>query len=233
MKALLKKELTEFFSSLIGYAVPAIFASFLVFLFVKDVFVVGSFSFVNFFSFMPWVFMIFIPAISMRAFAEEKKRNTLEVLLSLPFLEKQIVLGKFFAGLFMIIIGLILTLPLPVVFFFLAKVYFPEVIVGYFGALLLAASFLSLSLYISSKTESQILAFIISSLTLFFLLVFSSDFAATVVPESLLSYVNFLLPSFNFEPFTKGLVSVPALFYFLSFVFLFLFLTVLELEKRE
>ena len=233
MKSVFKKEVVFYFSSLIGFSVPALFAAFAVFLFVKDIFVIGSFSFVNFFSIIPWIFMIFIPAIAMRAFAEERKRNTLEVLLSLPLFEKQIVLGKFFAAFLLLLIGISLTLPLPIAFFYLAKVYLPEVAVGYFGAILLGASFLSLSLYISSKTDSQILSFLLSALSLFFLLVLSSDFAAPIVPESALSYINFIFPSFHFDPFTKGLISLPSLLYFLSFTLLFLFLTVLELERRE
>ena len=233
MRAVFKKEVIYFFSSLIGFVVPALFAAFTVFIFVKDIFIVGSFSFVNFFSVIPWIFMIFIPAVAMRAFAEERKRNTLEVLLSLPVFERDIVLGKFFAAFFIVIIGVLLTLPLPIVLFYLAKIYPPEVIVGYLGVVFLAASFLSFSLYISSKTNSQILAFLLSALSLFFLLVLSSDFAASVVPENILSYVNFIFPSFHFEPFTKGLIPLPSVLYFLSFVLLFLFLTVLELERKR
>ncbi len=233
MKAVFKKEINFYFNTINGYLPLALFSIFAVFLFVKDIFVVGSLSFTSFFSLLPWILMIFIPALSMRVFSEEKKRNTIEVLLSLPVEEKEIVLGKFFALSLLILLAFVLTFPAIAILAFLTKAYLPEIAVGYLGALLLSLSFLSFCFYVSSKTSSQIVAFLISSLSLFFLSALSSDFAASFVPEVVLRPFNFLFPLINYDPFTKGLISFSAFFYFLSFSFLFLFLTVLELEKRE
>ena len=177
--------------------------------------------------------MIFVPAVAMKSFAEERKRNTLEVLLSLPFSEWDIILGKFLAAFSIVLIGVALTLVLPVVLFFLSKVYLPEILVGYLGVVLLSSSFLSLSLYISSKTDSYIVSFLISAIAIFFLLVFSSDFASPVIPEKLLYFINFLLPLYHFDAFAKGVINLASVLYFVSFTIFFLFLTVIELEKKK
>lgn len=233
MKAIVKKELNFYFNTVNGYIPVALFAIFANFLFVKDLFAVGTVSFSNFFSFLPWILLIFIPALAMRIFSEEKRRNTLEVLLSLPLEEKTIVLGKFFALSLILLISIFLTFPAVFVIAFITKAYLPEIFVGYFGVILLSLAFLSFCFYVSSKTDSQIVAFLASVLILFFLLVFSSDFVASYIPENLLRPVNFLFPLINYEGFGKGLISLSSVFYFISFLFLFLFLTVLELEKRE
>ncbi len=223
----------HYFNSPMGYISASLFAGFVNFIFVKDIFVIGSFSFSNFFSLIPWVFMIFIPAISMRLFSEERRNKTLEVLISLPLLEREIVLGKFLAAFLVISVGLLLTMFVPITFFFIVKIYLPEVLVGYSGVLLLAAAFLSFSIFVSGRTNSQIVAFLVSSLFLFLFLVFSSDFASTVVPESLLRYINFLLPLIHYNNFAKGVIDLSSVVYFLSATAMFLFLTVIDLEKRR
>src|SRR3989344_9699856 len=93
-KNLYKKELNYYLNNPIGYIVVVLFAVFANFLFVKDIFVIGSVSLRPFFSFLPWLFLVFVPALTMRVLSEEKRINTIEVLLTLPISELQIVLAK-------------------------------------------------------------------------------------------------------------------------------------------
>ncbi len=238
MKALYKKELQFYLNNPIGYIVIILFAVFANFLFVKDIFVLGSASLRPFFDILPWLLMVFIPALTMRAISEEKKNNTLEVLLSLRISETQIVLSKFLALLTMVAIGLLLTVSLPFSLHFLtsnagSKVYIPEFLTGYLGILLLSASFIAISLFFSSQTKNQVVAFLGSVITLFFLVVSSTDFVAGVLPRFIYDFVTYISPVTQVSSFLKGVLDVRNIFYFLSSTAIFLLLTIIDLERRS
>lgn len=238
MKALIKKELSFYLNNPIGYIVVILFAIFANFMFVKDIFVTGSASLRPFFDIIPWLFMIFVPALSMRMLSEEKKSNTIEVLLSLPLSEMQIVLAKFIVIVILIKIGLILTLGLPISMYFLTdqvggQIYLPEILVGYIGVVFLGCFYASISLFFSSLTKNQIVAFLLSVVTIFFLITFSTDFASGVIPQILRVPLNYLSPVTQLSGFTKGVIDLRAVFYFFSSTILFLLWTVIDLEKRK
>lgn len=233
MLTLYKKELNYYFNNPIGYIIIVLFAAFANFLFIKDIFVIGSASMRAFFGIIPWLFLVFIPALSMRALAEEKRMNTLETLLTLPISETQIVISKFLALLSIVGVGLVLTLGLPVSLSLLTKLYLPEVLVGYLGVVLVGAFYLSLSLYFSSQTKNQVIAFLFAAVVLFFLTVASSDFSASVVPKFVLDTISYFTPLYHLDNFVKGVIDLRSVLYFLSFTILFLFLTIIDLEKRD
>ena len=238
MFTLYKKELAYYLNNSIGYIVIVLFAIFANFLYVKDIFVVGSASMRPFFNILPWLLMVFVPALCMRSIAEEKRTNTIELLLTLPVSETQVVLAKYLALLTLTGVSFVLTMGLPVSLFFLTKsnlsnLYIPEILVGYVGSVLIASAFISLSLFFSSKTKNQVVAFLSSAVILFFLIIFSSDFASSVLPKALQDRLNYLSPVYHLQNFIKGLVDLRSLFYFLSFTVAFLFMTIIELEKRE
>lgn len=237
MKALYKKELQFYLNNPIGYIVIILFAVFANFLFVKDIFVMGSASLRPFFDILPWLLMIFVPALTMRSISEEKKTNTLEVLLGLRVSETQIVLSKFLALLTMVGIGLLLTVSLPFSLHFLisnagSKVYIPEFLTGYFGELLLAAAFIAISLFFSSQTKNQVVAFLLSVITLFFLIVSSTDFVAGVLPRFIYDFVTYISPVTQVSSFVKGVLDLRSIYYFVSFTAIFLILTIIDLERR-
>lgn len=237
MFTLYKKELSYYLNNPIGYIIIVIFAIFANFMFVKDLFLSGSGSMRPFFGFLPWLLMIFIPAISMRSISEEKRNNTIETLLTLPISEIQIVLAKFLALLTLTVIGLMLTLGLPITLYILTntefgRLYIPEVVSGYIGLVLLSASFISISMFFSSQTKNQVIALIMSVLSLFFLIVLSSDFL-TFLPRIVQDALVAISPLLHLQNFTKGVIDVRSLFYFLSCTGVFLFLTVIDLEKRD
>lgn len=233
MKHLYKKELDYYFNSPVGYIIIILFAVFANFLFVKDIFVVGSASMRSFFGLVPWLLLIFVPALTMRIFSEEKRTNTIEILLTLPISETEIVLTKFFALLTLLTISLVLTAGLPISLFILAKLYLPEIIIGYLGAVLLGGGFIAITMFFSSQTKNQVVVFLISIITLFFLMVLGADFMETVLPKTILDYLNYLTPMYHLGNFIKGIIDVRSLVYFLSLIIISLFLTVISLEKRE
>ncbi len=233
MYTLYKKELNYYFNNPIGYIVIVLFASFANFLFIKDIFVVGSASMRSFFSILPWLFLVFVPALSMRILSEEKRTNTIEVLLTLPVSETQIVVAKFFALLTLVAMGLLLTVGLPISLSFLTKIYLPEILVGYLGSLFLASLYISLSMFFSSLSKNQVMAFLGSVLVLFLLLVLSTDFTASVLPGFIQDFLVYFSPYEHLQNFIKGVVDLRSLFYFVSFSIMFLFLTIINLEKRS
>lgn len=233
MKTLYKKELGYYLNNPLGYIIVILFGVFANFLFVKDIFVVGSASLKPFFNFLPWLFLVFVPALTMRILSEEKRINTLEVLLTLPVSESQIVLAKLFALLTLTGIGLLLTLGLPLSLSFLTKIYFPEIIVAYLGCLFFAAALISICLYFSSLTKNQVVAFLISAVVIFFLLVLGTDFTANLLPGRIYDFLIYFSPINHLNNFVKGVMDLRSLFYFASFTALFIFLTVVDLEKRK
>jgi len=230
---LIKKELSYYLNNPIGYITVILFAVFSNFLFVKDIFLVGSASMRPFFGLAPWLLMIFIPALSMRIIAEEKRTNTIETLLTLPISETQIVLSKFVSILLLVMITLLLTLGLPISLSLLTKIYLPEIIISYIGLFLLSSSFIALSMYFSSLTKNQVVAFMVSAVAIFFLLVLSTDFLSTVLPKFIQDFTNYFSPVYQLQSFVKGVVDLKSIVYFLSLTVFFLFLTVIDLEKRS
>lgn len=229
---LYKKELAYYFNNPVGYIVIILFGVFANFLFVKDIFVVGSASMRPFFSLLPWLLMVFIPALAMRIISEEKRMNTIEVLLTLPVSEFQVVSAKFLALLTLVIIGLLLTVGLPVSLSLVTKIYYPEIIVAYIGTIFLSGGLISLSMFFSGRTKNQVVAFLASLLSIFLLLVLGSDFLSPVLPGFIQDYLSYFTPNFHFQGFIKGVVDLKSLFYFISFIVTFLFLTTIDLEKR-
>ena len=238
MKALCKKELQFYLNNPIGYIVIILFAVFANFLFIKDIFVIGSASMRPFFDVLPWLFMIVIPAITMSMFAQERRTKTIEVLLSLPVSELQIVIAKFLVGLSLVAISLILTLALPLSLFALtsqlgAQLYIPELIVGYMGALFVAASYISIGLYFSLRFENQMVSYLLSVLVLFILIMFSTDFMGGILSGQLQSLLAYFSPVTQMQGFIKGVIDLRSTLYFVNLTALSLFLTITTLERRD
>jgi len=232
MKALYKKELMQLLNSPVGYSVPVVFALFLGYLFMKDVFVVGSASLKPFFSLAPWLLFILIPALSMRSISEEKRSNTIEVLMTLPLPESTIVLAKLLSLFTIIAITLGLSLSIPLVLGFISALYLPEIIVGYMGLLLLSLLYLSFSLFISSRVSNQIASFSLSAIILFLMTTLSSDFLANILPKTVQDILLFGSPLLHLDNFVKGIIDLRSLSYFTLLTILFFKLTVTELQKR-
>ncbi len=233
MFTLYKKELSYYLNNPIGYIVIVLFAVFANFFFIKDIFVIGSASMQPFFSILPWLFLIFIPAVSMRTLSEEKRTNTIETLLTLPISETQIVAAKFLAILTVVTLSLALTLGLPIALSLLTKLYLPEILVGYLGAVLMASSYIGLSMFFSSQTKNQVIAYLASAIVLFFLVVAGGDFLGSVLPKVAQDYLSYFSPLYHLQTFTIGVIDLRSVFYFVSITLVFLFFTVVDLEKRN
>jgi ABC-2 type transport system permease protein len=184
-----------------------------------------------FFSGFPLAFILVIPVLTMKAWAEEKKTGSAELLFTLPFTEWGLVWGKFLSCFALLFAMLALTLPVPLTLLPLG--YFdPGVIVAeYAGALLLGASAISLGLFLSAVSKTQGAAFL-GSAALLMAMVLGSSFAQDL-PAPLARAVNFISLSFHFESFSRGLLDSRDLAFFLLSTGLFLFLNTQVLIFRK
>lgn len=232
MVTLFKKEVRYYLNNPIGYIILMLFAGFINFLFIKDVFITGSASMKPFFGVIPWLLIVFIPALGMRIFSEEKRSNTIEILLTLPVSETQIVLAKLLALLLVVCIGLILTLGMPLSLMIFASLYFPEIAVGYLGIILFSLMSIQICIYMSLLTKNQVVAFLTSLLILFFLLGFSTEFFSPLLPKIVQDTLLYCAPLYHLENFSKGIIDIRSVFYFISITVVFLLLSIIELEKK-
>ena len=232
MKALYKKELMQYLNSPMGYVVPFVFAVFAGYLFLKDVFVVGSASLQPFFGIVPWLLFLYIPALAMRTLSEEKRANTMEVLLSLPITEQSVVTAKFLALATVISLTLGLTLSIPLILGLLAHLSIVEVTIGYVGILSVALLYLSITLFIASKVGNQIASFAVSAIVLFVVTALSSDFLANILPKAAQDILLYVSPLMHLDNFAKGVIDLRSVSYFVFVTLLFLDLTVMQLRKR-
>ncbi len=230
---LFKKEVLNYFNSPIAYIFIAVFLITGNWLFFNSFFINGQATMRSFFMMMPWIFLFLAPAITMRLWSEEKKSRTIEFLLTLPVTNWQVVIAKFTAALFFVFISLTLTLTLPITVASLGNLDIGPVFGGYIGALFLAGSYLALGIFISSLTKNQIIAFILGIASCFFMFIIGANFVLIKAPEILAPIMSFIGLGSHFDSIGRGVIDSRDIIYYLSFIFLFLWLNVNILEKRE
>lgn len=233
MKHVFLKELRHYFFNPFGYILVVLATLIANALFIRDIYAVGLISMKPYFLTMYWVMVLLIPALCMRSFAEERKTGTLETLLTMPLGEKEIALGKLLAVLSLVGATMLLSLVLPVSFAFISGLYLPEVFVGYIGLMLVAGLFSTLSLYVSLKTSNQVLAFFVSAVILFCLSIFSADILASFIPRFISDLITPLTPLTNLENFTKGIIDLRSVFYFITFTSVSMYAVIKQLEHRD
>ena len=214
--ALAKREFRTFFNSPIAYIVIGCFLLVSGWLYFSTLFLQGQASLRGFFSIAPVLFVVFAPAVTMRSIAEERKSGTIELLLTLPLSDWELVAGKFLAALGMVGVGLLWTLPYSLTVSSLAApgVHFDwgPVIAGYLGLLLLASSFLALGLWASAVSRNQIVGFILG-LVLCFGFYFIDKFAM-VLPESLAQVLEYLSVDYHFQNIARGVFDTRDLLFY-------------------
>jgi ABC-2 type transport system permease protein len=231
--AILRREFASYFNSPIAYVYLTVFISLSSWMFLKTFFVMGEASMRDFFGLMPWVFLFFIPAVTMRSWAEEKKVGTMELLMTLPVSDLEAVLGKFLASFAFLLVSLALTLVLPIVVGALGRPDQGQIFGGYLGSVLIGAAYLAIGLFISSLTENQIVAFIMSVVVVFALFIVGEDFVLFGVPDRLVPILSYLSLGGHFDSISRGVVDSRDIIYYLSVIGFFLYLNVKSVEARK
>jgi len=235
--AIARKELKGYFNSPIAYIVAGVFLSsmtLLYFLFngprattIADL--------RGYFDFLPFVFIIIIPAITMRSWAEERRAGTEELLFTLPLREHELVLGKFVATFVLVSGMLLLTLVVPISLSFLGDFDAGQLVGQYLGAFFLGMACVSVGLFMSALTKNQIVAFLATALVLFALVAANFLNSLVSLPDFLTRLVNLVSFRFHYETLGKGLIATVDLMYFviMSALFLFLNVKVLVIKKWQ
>jgi ABC-2 type transport system permease protein len=240
MKALLFREIKSFFGSPIGYLVIAIFLILNgLFLWIFD----GEYNILNsgfadlspFFTISPWILIFLIPAVTMRSFSDEMKQGTLELLLTKPLSIWQIVNGKFFGAVLLIVIAII---PTFIYIYVISSLGMPEgnidmgsTIGSYFGLLFLISGYSAIGIFTSTLSDNQIVAFLLAVFLCFFFY-FGFDGIATYLP-SIENFISNLGMNSHFKSMSRGVIDTRDLLYFVSITILFLSLTVFKLKSLK
>ncbi len=180
---------------------------------------------------MSIILLLMVPLLTMRLFSEEKRRQTDELLFTSPISVNQIILGKYFASLFVLLVMLFLTGILSIFVFAYGNPELVPVLNGYLGLFLAGAAFISAGIFFSSLTENQIVSAILTfgTLLLFWILNWAS-YSAGGIWKSVLNYLSFFQ---HFDDMTRGILDTTDLVYYLSFIFLGLFLTHSVIQSRR
>jgi len=232
---LAKKELYTFSNTLVFYGIAVFFVLFCaVWLFyVQRFFTMNMASLRPYFSAIPVVFILVIPVITMKSWSEERKLGSMELLLTMPFSEWDLVLGKFIAALSVVALLFVLTLPVPLSVASLG--YFDKgVIAGeYAGALLLGASASALGLFLSCVSKNQAGAFLGSAAVLLVTMLITNFIAGLNLPSFAAEAVNFFSLAFHFESFSRGIIDTRDLAFFVLSTVPFLFLNTRAILARK
>jgi len=226
-----KKEFTAYFVSPIAYIVISIFLLVTGWFFFTTFFLYNQANLRNFFALLPITFSFVVPAVTMRLFSEELNVGSYEILLTMPVTFLDVVLGKFLAAVVFVATMLIPTLAYPITVSFLGQLDWGPVVAGYTGAVLLGAAFSAIGLFASSLTRNQIIAFVIGMAICFGLTLI--DKMLFFLPQSLLSFFEYLGADFHFENVSKGVIDSRDILYFLSVSFVGLYGAYLALQEKN
>jgi ABC-2 type transport system permease protein len=234
------KEWRQFFSSLTGYIALIVFLllnGLLLFVFPDSSLLDFGYASLNgFFDLAPWILLFLIPTITMRSFADEYKGGTFELLKTIPLNPSQIVYGKFFGSLLVVLLSLIPTIVYAVSLKALSAVGGLDVgstIGSYLGMLMLGAVFTSIGICTSSFTNNTVVAFISGAFVCFLLYTgFEAISKLPVLASGIDYYIEMLGIKFHYKSISKGVIDIRDVIYFAGVIFIFLFITERNVTKR-
>lgn len=226
-----KREFASYVISPIAYIVISAFLMVTGWFFFSTFFLHNQASLRNFFSLLPMVFSFIIPAVTMRQMSEEYHIGSYETLMTLPVTAWDVITGKFMAATLFVGMMLLPTLFYPLTVSLLGSLDWGPVVGGYFGALLLGATFAAVGLFASTLTRNQIIAFIIGVVICFFLALI--DKMLFFMPQTLLGLFQYLGADVHFQNISKGVVDTRDLIYFISVSIVALTGARLVMEKTQ
>lgn len=229
-----RREYKAYFFSPIAYVYLFTFLVLSSWIFFRGFFVMSQAELRPFFSLMPWIFLFFVPAIAMGKWAEEKKSGTLEILLTLPVRNIDVVAAKFLASLLLVVTSILFTLPLPIIVSFLGEPDLGPVIGGYLGLILMGGAYLAICLFLSALTENQIIAFILGVIASFALLILGEPIVTSGLPYWFAGFLQYLGLGEHFQSIGRGVVDTRDIIYYLSVTGFFIWcnLKVIGTQRR-
>jgi ABC-2 type transport system permease protein len=226
-----RKELRSFFNSPVAYIVIVVYLVILGWFFVSNLFLYNLSTLRTVFEMTPFLLLFFAPAMTMRLLAEEKKTGTLELLITKPVEEYEIIAGKFLAAWVLFFFTLLPTLCYYITVSILGSLDTGAVAGGYLGLMLVGAVFIAISVFGSSITENQIVAFIVSLFVVFVL--FMLDKVLMYLPASLGNIFEYLSIDYHFSNIARGVIDSRDIIYYFSAVGISLYLATVALQRRR
>lgn len=234
-----RRELAAYFSTPLAYVFIVIFlaGAGAVTFFVGDFFARRQADLFSFFGFHPWLFLVLIPAVGMRLWAEERKSGTIELLMTLPVTTGQAVAGKFLAAWMFTAIALALTFPIWISVNYLGDPDNGVIMASYLGSLLMAGALLALTACLSALTKNQVIAFVIGAAASFLFMMSGLELVIGLFRDWAPAYIVDMVASLSFlthfQTITKGVVQAPAVIFFLTMIAVCLFINaqIVELKK--
>ena len=236
---ILKRELAAYF------ATPVAYIFIIIFLMLSGVFTFylgrffeqGQADLSSFFNFIPWLYLVLVPAVAMRLWSEERRSGTIELLMTLPLTTGQIVIGKFLAAWLFVGLALLLTFPLWLTVNYLGDPDNGVILAGYIGSWLMAGGFLAIGSCLSAATKNQIIAFILTLVVCFLLIVSGfpivQDVFSTWAPLWVVDGFATLSFLAHFEAISRGVIDLRDLIYFLVLITAWLYATVLVVDMKK
>jgi len=197
----------------------------------------GQADLLAFFAYHPWLYLLLVPAIAMRLWAEERKSGTIELLMTLPVTSWEAILAKFLAAWAVIGFALVLTFPMWITVNVLGSPDNGVIRASYVGSFLTAGAFLAVGSAVSALTRNQVIAFIVAAVICFLLVMSGTELVLNSfrgwAPQIAVAAVQGLSFLSHFEDFTKGIVSVPALLFYASLILFALFANKVIIEQKK
>ena len=234
MKAIIKKELNSYLQNPMGYVFLAIFVLFFSSIFTyMNLYTVLSSEIAYTFSLMIYVMMVLMPLLTMRLMSEEKAEKTDQLLLSAPIKSADIVLGKFFAAMALLLIALLFTLPHVIILVSKGNPNILTLILSYVGFILYSSVYVAIGLLISSLTENQVISAVISFSIFIALLFIELLLVPSIQDPTLYNLLKGISLAKRFDDFSLGILNFASVIYYLSITFFVNFLTVKAIDKRR
>ena len=239
IRIIAKRELGAYFGTPLAYVFVVIFVALTgAFAFyVGNFFLRGQADLLSFFSYHPWLYLMLVPAVAMRLWAEERKSGTIELLMTLPVAPWEAIVGKFLAAWAFIGVALALTFPMWITVNFLGSPDNGVIAASYLGSLLMAGAFLAIGSCISALTKNQVIAFIVASAICFVFVMsgqelvlnsfrsWAPDFVVTAVAS-----MSFLT---HFDQVAKGVIDLPDIIFYVSLIAFWLFANAIVVDLKK
>lgn len=229
--AIAKKELRSFFDHPVAYVLLLIFTGLSYYFFFKINTISREASMRAYFELLPWFFLFFIPALTMRSFSEEYRRGTIETLLTSPVTNLEVVIGKFLGNFLFSASPLVISIMLPLSMAKYGRFDYGVLLAQYIGAIFIAAALASLGLWMSAMTKNQIIALLSTVVSGFLLLMIQSDFITISLPHQIGEILRQLSVMSHASSISRGVIDFRDVVYFLGFLLVFLALTLTAVNR--
>jgi ABC-2 type transport system permease protein len=228
-----RREVASFFDHPTAYILVVAFLALGLFLTFRNVFASGLASLRPLFDLLPWLFAVFVPAMTMRSLAEERRSGTMEWLLSQPLAETDLVMGKFIGNWIFVLVALAGTIPTAIGILMVSEADSGIMLAQYAGGALLAAQGVAIGLWASSLTRNQITAFILASTVSFLLVLIGTPVVLIGLPPVLAGAVSRLSVVGHFQNVARGVIDLRDVLYFLSTTGLFLAMAIALVSRQR